>query len=192
MPNGEPITIEFLIDEPTFTPHHLPYIKNLGMLGIEATLRIVDPVQYRARVDDFDFDITVERFSFSATPGDSLRTLFLLAGGSDQGLAESRRHRRSGDRRADRHHHRRQDARRNSPPPAGRSTASSAPGATGFRTGTRRRTGSPIGTCSPVPAAKPRYFRGIPETWWYDRDKAGEAGTGDRRVKAGALTRGPE
>jgi microcin C transport system substrate-binding protein len=22
------------------------------------------------------------------------------------------------------------------------------------------------------PAAKPRYFRGIPETWWYDRDKA--------------------
>ena len=22
------------------------------------------------------------------------------------------------------------------------------------------------------PAAKPRYSRGIPETWWYDRDKA--------------------
>jgi microcin C transport system substrate-binding protein len=22
------------------------------------------------------------------------------------------------------------------------------------------------------PAAKPRYFRGIPETWWYDRDRA--------------------
>ena len=22
------------------------------------------------------------------------------------------------------------------------------------------------------PAAKPRYARGIPETWWYDRDKA--------------------
>ena len=39
-------------------------------------MRIVDPVQYRARVDDFDFDITVERFSFSATPGDSLRTYF--------------------------------------------------------------------------------------------------------------------
>ncbi len=23
------------------------------------------------------------------------------------------------------------------------------------------------------PASKPRYARGIPETWWYDRDKAG-------------------
>jgi microcin C transport system substrate-binding protein len=22
------------------------------------------------------------------------------------------------------------------------------------------------------PATKPRYGRGIPETWWYDRDKA--------------------
>ena len=40
-------TIEFLIDEPTFQPHHLPYIKNLGVLGIDATLRMVDPVQYR-------------------------------------------------------------------------------------------------------------------------------------------------
>ena len=25
------------------------------------------------------------------------------------------------------------------------------------------------------PATKPRYARGIPETWWYDRDKASKA-----------------
>jgi microcin C transport system substrate-binding protein len=74
--DGQTITIEFLIEEPTFQPHHMPFIKNLGTLGIEATLRIVDPVQYRKRVDDFDFDITVQRFGFSATPGDSLRTYF--------------------------------------------------------------------------------------------------------------------
>jgi microcin C transport system substrate-binding protein len=76
LPNGDPITIEFLIDEPGLQPHHFPYFKNLGILGIEASLRLVDPVQYRRRVDDFDFDITVERFSFSSTPGDSLRTYF--------------------------------------------------------------------------------------------------------------------
>ena len=46
------------------------------MLGIDATLRIVDPVQYRKRVDDFDFDLAVERMSFSSTPGNSLRTYF--------------------------------------------------------------------------------------------------------------------
>ncbi len=73
---GEPVTIEFLIDEPTFQPHHMPFIKNLGVLGIDATLRIVDPVQYRKRVDEFDYDITVERFNFSTTPGDSLRSYF--------------------------------------------------------------------------------------------------------------------
>lgn len=71
---GERIQIEFLIDEPSFQPHHMPFIKNLGTLGIEATLRLVDPVQFRKRVDDFDFDITIQRFSFSTTPGESLRT----------------------------------------------------------------------------------------------------------------------
>ncbi|MEA2946636.1 MAG: microcin transport system substrate-binding protein [Alphaproteobacteria bacterium] len=73
---GELVTVEFLIDEPTFQPHHMPFIKNLAVLGIDATLRIVDPVQYRKRVDEFDFDITVERFNFSTTPGDSLRSYF--------------------------------------------------------------------------------------------------------------------
>jgi microcin C transport system substrate-binding protein len=76
LPNGEVFRIEFLLDEPSFEPHHAPYIKNLGTLGIEAALRIVDPVQYRARVEDFDFDITVERFSMSATPGDAMRPFF--------------------------------------------------------------------------------------------------------------------
>ncbi len=76
LPSGEPFTIEFLLDEPTFEPHHLALIKNLAILGIAGSIRLVDPVQYRARLDDFDFDITVERLSFSATPGDSLRSYF--------------------------------------------------------------------------------------------------------------------
>src|ERR1700687_458218 len=76
LPNGEVFKIEFLVDEPSIQPHHAPYIKNLGTLGIEATLRVVDPVQYRARVEDFDFDMTIERFSMSATPGDGMRPFF--------------------------------------------------------------------------------------------------------------------
>ena len=74
--NGQPFDIEFLSEEPSFNPHHLAYIKTLEALGLQATLRLVDPVQYRKRVDDFDFDITVERMSFSSTPGDSLRNYF--------------------------------------------------------------------------------------------------------------------
>src|SRR4029078_2275399 len=54
----------------------MPFIKNLTTLGIDATLRIVDPVQMQQRLKDFDFDLTIQRFSFSATPCDSLRNYF--------------------------------------------------------------------------------------------------------------------
>jgi len=76
LPSGAPFTIEFLSEESSFQPHHMPYIKNLGTLGIEATLRLVDPVQYRRRVDEFDFDITTERMGFTSTPGDELLPYF--------------------------------------------------------------------------------------------------------------------
>ena len=46
---GEPFRIEFLLDEPSFQPHHALYIKNLGTLGIDATIRLVDAVQFRRR-----------------------------------------------------------------------------------------------------------------------------------------------
>jgi microcin C transport system substrate-binding protein len=76
LPNGEIFTIEFLLDEVSFQPHHATFIKNLGQLGIEAAIRLIDAVQYRARVESFDFDITTNRLSMSATPGDSLRPYF--------------------------------------------------------------------------------------------------------------------
>jgi microcin C transport system substrate-binding protein len=75
-PNGERITIEFLLDEPSFQPHHMPYIKNLGLLGIDASVRMVDPVQMRSRLNDFDFDVAIQRFGFSTVPGESLRSYF--------------------------------------------------------------------------------------------------------------------
>jgi microcin C transport system substrate-binding protein len=85
LPNGEVFKIEFLIDEPSLQPHHAPYVKNLGTLGIEASVRLVDPVQYRARVEDFDFDMTIERFSMSATPGDGMRPFFTSQAAATKG-----------------------------------------------------------------------------------------------------------
>ncbi|MGL9620596.1 extracellular solute-binding protein [Bradyrhizobium sp. U531] len=76
LPNGEAFTIEFLIDEASFQPHHGSFLKNLNTLGIEASLRLVDAVQYRARVEAFDFDVAMQRLTMSATPGDGLRTYF--------------------------------------------------------------------------------------------------------------------
>jgi microcin C transport system substrate-binding protein len=171
MPDGSPINIEFLIDEPTFQPHHLTYIKNLAVIGLSATLRIVDPVQYRRRVDDFDFDITVERMSFSATPGDSLRGYFSslaartkasqnLAGIADPAIdalidiaidAKTRDDLTHACRALDR---------------VIRSGRYWIPH--WYKASHWIAYWDVFG----FPAAKPRYFRGIPESWWYDKDKA--------------------
>ncbi len=64
-----------------------------------------------------------QRFGFSTTPGDSLRTYFSSQAAALQGLAEPRRHRRSGDRRADRHASSPPRPGPSWSPPAGRSTA---------------------------------------------------------------------
>jgi microcin C transport system substrate-binding protein len=85
LPNGEVFTIEFLLDEPTFQPHHATFIKNLGQLGIEASIRLIDAVQYRARVESFDFDMTTMRLSMSPTPGDSLRPYFTSQAAATKG-----------------------------------------------------------------------------------------------------------
>lgn len=75
-PKGEPITIEFLINTSSFEPHHSAIISNLKRLGIDANMRVVDPAQFQLRLQTFDFDVTVQRFSTSSTPGESLRSFF--------------------------------------------------------------------------------------------------------------------
>ncbi len=85
LPSGEPFTIEFLLDEPSIEPHHGSFLKNLATLGVAATLRLVDAVQYRARVESFDFDMTIENFSMSATPGDSMRPYLTSQAAATQG-----------------------------------------------------------------------------------------------------------
>jgi len=85
LPNGEPFKVEFLLDEQSFLPHHASLIQNLGLLGVDASPRLIDAVQYRARVEAFDFDITTERLGMSATPGDSLRPYFTSQAAASKG-----------------------------------------------------------------------------------------------------------
>jgi microcin C transport system substrate-binding protein len=175
LPNGAPVTIEFLIDEPTFEPHHMPLIRNLATLGIDATLRVVDPVQYRARRDGFDFDITIDRFSFSSTPGESLRSFFssraaALKGSNnlagivdpavddliDAAIAAQTRHAlvtacRALDRVIRAGHY-------------------------WIPHWYKASHWIAYWDVFGHPAEQPRYFRGIPETWWYDPDKAAKIG----------------
>jgi microcin C transport system substrate-binding protein len=171
LPNGQPITIEFLLDEPGLQPHHFPYIKSLGTLGIDATMRLVDPTQYRKRVDDFDFDITVDRFSFSSTPGDSLRNYFTSQAAAIKG---SQNHAGIADSVVDAL----VDiiiAAKTRPELV---TACKALDRV-VRAGRywiphwyKASHWIAFWDVFARPAAKPRYSRGIPETWWSDKDKA--------------------
>ena len=74
---GEPFRIEFLLDEPGAFPRILgPYIKNLQILGIDASLRVVDPAEYEERQKKFDFDVVSTRYTMRLTPGLELRAYF--------------------------------------------------------------------------------------------------------------------
>lgn len=50
-----------------------PYINMLRKIGIEATLRIVDPTQYVNRVNNFDFDMLTTVLAQSDSPGNEQR-----------------------------------------------------------------------------------------------------------------------
>jgi microcin C transport system substrate-binding protein len=76
LPDGKPFEIEFLDFSNTMERHTQPFIKNLALLGINARLRVVDPAQYRQRLENFDFDLMVQRLVMSFSPGEELRALF--------------------------------------------------------------------------------------------------------------------
>ena len=65
--------IEFLLVSPAFERVVSPFIVNLKRLGITATIRTVDTAQYQNRIRDFDFDIVINTFSQSRSPGNEQR-----------------------------------------------------------------------------------------------------------------------
>jgi microcin C transport system substrate-binding protein len=73
---GETLELEFLITDPTSERILTPYTKNLEALGIVATIRRIDPAQYERRRKSFDFDVIATRFSLRLTPGAELRSFW--------------------------------------------------------------------------------------------------------------------
>jgi microcin C transport system substrate-binding protein len=171
LPEGKPVTVEFLLDEPGAQAIHMPFIKNLNTLGIEATVRIVDPIQYRARLETFDFDIVVQRLGFSSVPGTLLRNYFSSQTANVRGsqnlcgiadpvidalidrivVAETRSSLVTACRALDR---------------VMRSGRYWIPH---WYKGVHWLAYWDVFS---RPETKPRYARGAPETWWYDQEKA--------------------
>ena len=82
---GGRFEFEILLNGATYERVALPYVQWLGRLGIEARVRTVDPPQYQVRMDAFDYDMTIELFGQSESPGNEQRDYWTSAKARENG-----------------------------------------------------------------------------------------------------------
>ena len=70
---GEKLSVEFLLYDPTFERITIPYQQQLELLGVGVTVKTIDTSQYTRRIETFDFDIVVDRWGQSLSPGNEQR-----------------------------------------------------------------------------------------------------------------------
>jgi microcin C transport system substrate-binding protein len=62
-----------LLAEPRLERFALPFKQWAEKVGIEIRVRTVDPAQYQKRMEDFDYEMTMDIFSQSLSPGNEQR-----------------------------------------------------------------------------------------------------------------------
>ncbi len=70
---GTPFTFEILLASASFERVMAPYVSNLKKLGIQAEYRTIDPALYTDREQKFDFDMIVQVYGQSVSPGNEQR-----------------------------------------------------------------------------------------------------------------------
>ncbi len=172
---GEALVIEFLIEDPVTERIVGGYARNLNFLGIRTDLRRIDHAQAQERQKTYDFDIDMSRLSLRLTPGPELRAFwsseaarsngsFNLAGIQDPVVdalidkiltARNRDELRTACHAIDRV----------------------------LRAGHywvpqwyKAAHHLAVWDKFAAPATKPKYDRGIEDTWWYDKEKAAKLG----------------
>jgi microcin C transport system substrate-binding protein len=168
---GEVLDLEFLIVDPVTERILTAYVKNLQAIGVQSSIRRIDPAQYERRVKSFDFDVVTQRYTLRLTPGVELRSFwgseaaktdgsYNLAGISQPAVdalivkvteAKSREELNTATRALDR---------------VLRAGHYWVPH--WFKAAHNIAHWDKFGR----PAVKPRYERGIIHTWWYDQAKA--------------------
>ncbi len=82
---GEPFEFEILLVSPSFERVMAPYVKNLEKLGVKASYRTIDAALYVDRIKTFDFDMVVNVFGQSQSPGNEQRDNWTTAAASRKG-----------------------------------------------------------------------------------------------------------
>ena len=82
---GEGMNFEILLVSPAFERIVLPFKRNLGRLGIDVRVRLVDRSQYINRLREFDFDMIVAVWGQSDSPGNEQRDFWGSAAADSPG-----------------------------------------------------------------------------------------------------------
>lgn len=70
---GKSVTVEILVQDPSAERIALFYKPSLERIGVTASVRIVDDAQYQNRLRSFDFDIIIDQWGESLSPGNEQR-----------------------------------------------------------------------------------------------------------------------
>ena len=73
-PDGQPFRFEIVVQDRRQERLALSFADSLKSIGIEATVRLVDEVQYQRRRQSFDFDMMLGSWSASPSPGAEQRS----------------------------------------------------------------------------------------------------------------------
>ncbi len=86
---GETLDAEFLLASPEFERIVLPFVEALRSLGVNAVLRLIDSSQYERRARIFDYDVIVDTFGQSHSPGNEQRDFWGSATAGREGSQNS-------------------------------------------------------------------------------------------------------
>jgi microcin C transport system substrate-binding protein len=70
---GKPITVEILVQDPSAERIALFFKPSLERIGVTTSIRVVDDAQYQNRLRSFDFDIIIDQWGESLSPGNEQR-----------------------------------------------------------------------------------------------------------------------
>jgi len=72
-PTGKPVVVEILVQDPSAERIALFYKPSLERIGVTASIRVVDDAQYQNRLRSFDFDMIIDQWGESLSPGNEQR-----------------------------------------------------------------------------------------------------------------------
>ncbi|MCG2627514.1 extracellular solute-binding protein [Bradyrhizobium sp. WYCCWR 13023] len=70
---GKPLSVEILVQDPSSERIALFYKPSLERIGVSTSIRVVDDAQYQNRLRSFDFDMIIDQWGESLSPGNEQR-----------------------------------------------------------------------------------------------------------------------